>query len=142
MTPQSGPTPPEEPGAAPNMFTRERIGEGGAARVATLVALLDAQEQQPAVRRLRAWAFEALAPEPGESVVDVGAGLGTELRRLAEPSHRTDVRSVSSPTPACARRRRDVRPCSGPPLRSSTATPPTCPSPTAPCTCCAASASS
>ncbi|MGO4661145.1 methyltransferase domain-containing protein [Terrabacter sp. 2TAF16] len=84
MTPQSGPTPPEEPGAAPNMFTRERIGEGGAARVATLVALLDAQEQQPAVRRLRAWAFEALAPEPGESVVDVGAGLGTELRRLAE----------------------------------------------------------
>ena len=66
------------------MFTRERIGEGGAARVATLVALLDAQEQQPAVRRLRDWAFEALAPQPGESVVDVGAGTGTELRRLAE----------------------------------------------------------
>jgi SAM-dependent methyltransferase len=66
------------------MFTRERIGEGGAARVATLVALLDAQEQQPAVRRLRDWAFEALAPQPGESVVDVGAGTGTELRRLAQ----------------------------------------------------------
>src|SRR6478735_589297 len=53
-------------------------------RVATLVAILDAQEQQPAVRRLRDWAFEALAPQPGESVVDVGAGTGTELRRLAE----------------------------------------------------------
>jgi len=66
------------------MFTRERIGEGGADRVATLVAILDAQEQQPAVRRLRDWAFEALAPQPGESVVDVGAGTGTELRRLAE----------------------------------------------------------
>ena len=66
------------------MFTRERIGEGGAARVATLVALLDAQEQEPAVHRLRDWAFEALAPHPGESVVDVGAGTGTELRRLAE----------------------------------------------------------
>ena len=84
MTPQSVATPSGESGAAPNMFTRERIGEGGAARVATLVALLDAQEQQPAVRRLRAWAFEALAPQPGESVVDVGAGTGTELRRLAE----------------------------------------------------------
>ena len=85
VTPSSVPTPHQEgSGAAPNMFTRERIGEGGAARVATLVALLDAQEQQPAVRRLRDWAFEALAPQPGESVVDVGAGTGTELRRLAE----------------------------------------------------------
>ncbi|GGN06166.1 hypothetical protein GCM10009721_37160 [Terrabacter tumescens] len=84
MTPDPVATPSGESGAAPNMFTRERIGEGGAARVATLVALLDAQEQQPAVRRLRDWAFEALAPQPGESVVDVGAGTGTELRRLAQ----------------------------------------------------------
>ncbi|GAA2747108.1 methyltransferase domain-containing protein [Terrabacter aerolatus] len=84
MTPQSVATPSGESGAAPDMFTRERIGEGGAARVATLVALLDAQEQQPAVRRLRTWAFEAVAPQPGESVVDVGAGTGTELRRLAD----------------------------------------------------------
>ena len=65
------------------MFTRERIGEGGAARVATLVTLLDAQEQEPPVQRLRAWAFDALAPLPGESAVDVGSGTGTELRRLA-----------------------------------------------------------
>lgn len=84
VTPQSVPTPSGESGAAPGMFTRERIGEGGADRVATLVALLDAQEQQPAVRRLRAWAFEAVAPRPGESAVDVGSGTGTELRRLAD----------------------------------------------------------
>ena len=45
--------------------------------------LLDLQAAQPAVIRLRDWAFERLAPMPGETAVDVGSGTGANTARLA-----------------------------------------------------------
>lgn len=52
-------------------------------QVARLVAALDSQDANPGVRRLRDWALEALAPRPGERVLDIGAGTGSETRALA-----------------------------------------------------------
>jgi SAM-dependent methyltransferase len=69
---------------APSMFIRSQIGQGGEERVAALVRLLDLQEQQPAVTRLRDWVLTVLAPGLGDSAVDVGSGTGTEVIRLAE----------------------------------------------------------
>ncbi|MCF3137004.1 methyltransferase domain-containing protein [Streptomyces olivochromogenes] len=51
--------------------------------VAPLVGALDSQDANPGVRRLRAWAEEALAVHDGERVLDVGAGTGTQTRALA-----------------------------------------------------------
>ncbi|MEW2306492.1 methyltransferase domain-containing protein [Streptomyces sp. NPDC006655] len=53
------------------------------ARVAQLVGALDSQDANPGVRRLRAWAEEALAVRPGERVVDIGSGTGSQTRALA-----------------------------------------------------------
>ncbi|MFB7501494.1 methyltransferase domain-containing protein [Streptomyces sp. NPDC056161] len=44
---------------------------------------LDAQDANPGVRRLRAWAHEALAVKGGERALDVGAGTGSQTRELA-----------------------------------------------------------
>ena len=52
-------------------------------RVAPLVGALDAQDANPGVRRLRAWAEEALAVRPGERVLDIGSGTGSQTRALA-----------------------------------------------------------
>ncbi|MGW5658429.1 methyltransferase domain-containing protein [Streptomyces humi] len=52
-------------------------------RVAPLVGALDSQDANPGVRRLRAWAEEALAVRPGERLVDVGSGTGSQTRALA-----------------------------------------------------------
>ncbi|MFE7191505.1 methyltransferase domain-containing protein [Kitasatospora sp. NPDC057541] len=48
-----------------------------------LVAALDAQAANAGVRRLRAWAHERLAAAPGERVLDIGSGTGSETRVLA-----------------------------------------------------------
>lgn len=53
------------------------------ADTAAQVFVLDMQEAVPGVVRLRDWARSMLAPQPGETVVDVGSGNGTEVRRLA-----------------------------------------------------------
>jgi ubiquinone/menaquinone biosynthesis C-methylase UbiE len=53
------------------------------------VAALDAQDRADGVRRLRAWAQNALALRPGERVIDVGCGTGSQTQVLAaavEPS--------------------------------------------------------
>src|SRR3712207_2481015 len=47
-----------------------------------MVQLLDMQDASPPVSRLRAWALDAIAAQPGEVVVDVGAGTGTVTRLL------------------------------------------------------------
>ncbi|MEU9456933.1 methyltransferase domain-containing protein [Streptomyces sp. NPDC048277] len=52
-------------------------------RVAPLVGALDSQDANPGVRRLRAWAEEALAVRPGERLLDVGSGTGSQTRALA-----------------------------------------------------------
>ncbi|MET7454665.1 methyltransferase domain-containing protein [Streptomyces sp. NPDC005574] len=53
-------------------------------RVPQLVAALDAQEANVGVRRLRAWAHEALAVRPGDRTLDIGCGTGSETRALAD----------------------------------------------------------
>ncbi|MEV7601542.1 methyltransferase domain-containing protein [Kitasatospora sp. NPDC089797] len=50
---------------------------------ARLVAALDAQAENPGVRRLREWAHAQLAARPGERALDVGAGTGSETLVLA-----------------------------------------------------------
>ena len=51
--------------------------------VAQMLFILDRQDENPGIERLRRWALEQLAIAPGETVVDVGSGSGTMTRRLA-----------------------------------------------------------
>ncbi|MGI5441341.1 methyltransferase domain-containing protein [Streptomyces shenzhenensis] len=53
------------------------------AEAAPLTGALDAQDANPGVRRLRAWAHAALAVKGGERALDVGAGTGSQTRELA-----------------------------------------------------------
>ncbi|MDX3456533.1 methyltransferase domain-containing protein [Streptomyces sp. ME02-8801-2C] len=53
------------------------------ADVARLVAALDAQDEAAGVRRLRAWTQSALALRPGDRVIDVGSGTGSQTLALA-----------------------------------------------------------
>ncbi|MFD8247310.1 methyltransferase domain-containing protein [Nocardia sp. NPDC059691] len=52
--------------------------------MATLVGMLDLQAALPGIRRMRAWGHEVLAVEPGERVLDIGSGTGTEVIELSE----------------------------------------------------------
>src|SRR6476619_2299020 len=74
---------PEFGQVVPSAFQRDHEGVGGATASRALVEILDLQEQQPAVIRLRDWAMAVAQPRPGHVVVDVGSGTGTETRRLA-----------------------------------------------------------
>jgi SAM-dependent methyltransferase len=47
-----------------------------------MVMLLDLQDASPPISRLRAWALDALAVQPGEVAMDVGSGTGTVTRLL------------------------------------------------------------
>ncbi|MGV9666762.1 methyltransferase domain-containing protein [Nocardia niigatensis] len=49
-----------------------------------LVDVHDLQAALPGIRRLRAWAHEALAPQAGESAVDIGSGSGSEVLTFAD----------------------------------------------------------
>ncbi|WP_330251153.1 methyltransferase domain-containing protein [Nocardia sp. NBC_00565] len=49
-----------------------------------LVDVRDLQAALPGIRRLRTWAHEALALQPGESAVDIGSGTGTEVMAFAD----------------------------------------------------------
>lgn len=68
----------------PGSFRKGHVAEDADAELAALVYVLDLQEALPGVQRLRDWALAVLAPQSGETAVDVGAGTGTEVRRLAE----------------------------------------------------------
>ncbi|SDT08886.1 methyltransferase domain-containing protein [Microlunatus soli] len=46
--------------------------------------ILGTQDRMPGVRRIRDWARAELSIRPGQTVVDVGCGLGTELLELAD----------------------------------------------------------
>lgn len=54
-----------------------------------LVEILDSQAALPGVRRLRQWTLDALRIEPGDRVLDIGSGTGSEvvaMARLAGPT--------------------------------------------------------
>ncbi len=70
----------EQPPAGDRLFQASARDEGTVQR---MLALLDMQDAAPAIERLRHWALEVVAPQAGESVVDVGSGTGTMTRRLA-----------------------------------------------------------
>ena len=74
---------PAIPDIAPHHFQREHAEAVGEEQLRGLVQILDLQERLPAVRRLRDWAMATLSPSPGETCVDVGAGTGAEVLRLA-----------------------------------------------------------
>ena len=69
---------------APTAFQRDHVPEDADAELAALLFALDLQAGLPSVRRLRDWVLTALAPQPGETAVDVGSGTGSEVVRMAE----------------------------------------------------------
>ncbi|MFF0341878.1 methyltransferase domain-containing protein [Kribbella sp. NPDC004875] len=62
-------------------FRAARVAEQNVERQAFV---LDQMAGRPAVRTLKAWALEQLAPTAGETAVDVGSGTGADVVALAE----------------------------------------------------------
>lgn len=68
---------------SPTSFRRSHVATDPDGELAGLIFVLDLQELNPAVARLRDWTMAALDPQPGETAVDVGCGTGAEVRRFA-----------------------------------------------------------
>ena len=68
---------------APTAFRKGNVPAHGDSDLTARINVLDLQEQMPSIQRLRDWTMDVLAPRPGDVVVDVGCGSGTEVRRLA-----------------------------------------------------------
>jgi ubiquinone/menaquinone biosynthesis C-methylase UbiE len=65
-------------------FRRAGMDEIDEEEFAQLVWLLDRQAEQPSIRRIREWAVKQLAPQPGETAVDLGSGTGHDVQGFAE----------------------------------------------------------
>ena len=97
-------------GASPGGFRHSEIGVGGDAQTERLTMLLDLQAAQPAVIRLRDWAFERLAPAPGRRGrrrLGHGGQHGASPRRRPR---RLGHRGRAEPGPARGRRTASARP--------------------------------
>lgn len=73
-----------------------------------LVDIRDLQATLPGLTRLRDWAHEALALQPGEHAVDIGSGTGSEVIAFAEAVGPTGLAAGVEPDPnllAAAERR-------------------------------------
>jgi ubiquinone/menaquinone biosynthesis C-methylase UbiE len=72
--------PPDAPGAVHQPFRPSSQQEQ---TVAFMTTLLDVQDRDRSIRRLRDWALHLAAVQRGAVVVDVGSGTGTVTRELA-----------------------------------------------------------
>ena len=70
----------QRPGMIPPLFRAMAQDDES---VAQMVALLEEQDAMLPARRLRDWAIEKAAVQPGDHVVDLGSGTGTMSRELA-----------------------------------------------------------
>ncbi|WP_072691203.1 methyltransferase domain-containing protein [Rhodococcus marinonascens] len=64
----------------PVSFHPDEIDSAAFERLATI---LDTQDDNPGIRRLRQWAHDALRARTGEHTLDIGSGTGAETRQLA-----------------------------------------------------------
>ena len=91
-------TDPSPPGAPSRLHTfRPSTQEEPA--VAFMVMLLDLQDRDRSIRRLRDWALTTAAVGPGLRVVDVGSGTGTMTRELAAVAGSTGSVTGVEPNP-------------------------------------------
>jgi SAM-dependent methyltransferase len=77
---------------------------------ALVIAALDGMAARPEIQRVRAIARDALAPAPGQRILDAGCGAGEEARRLAAavaPGGEVVALDLSATTVALARSRHD-----------------------------------
>ncbi|WP_405060293.1 methyltransferase domain-containing protein [Kribbella sp. NBC_01505] len=74
---------PGEPGANIQVGSF-KIADAAKTDAAGMAFVLDQMAERPAVRALKAWALEQLAPAPGETAVDVGSGTGEDVVAFAE----------------------------------------------------------
>jgi ubiquinone/menaquinone biosynthesis C-methylase UbiE len=65
-----------------------------------LVDIRDLQATLPGLTRLRDWAREALALQPGESAVDIGSGTGSEVIAFADAVGPTGTAAGVEPDPS------------------------------------------
>ncbi|MEV6276402.1 methyltransferase domain-containing protein [Nocardia sp. NPDC051832] len=86
-----------EPGSTPS-FRADQPGDSE--HQALLVSILDAQSALPGVRRLRRWTLDALAVRPGDRVIDIGSGTGSEVVALAALAGPTGAATGVDPNPA------------------------------------------
>ncbi|WP_330232228.1 methyltransferase domain-containing protein [Nocardia sp. NBC_00508] len=85
--------PASSPRSAPSFHTdaipfdrSQSAGDGVPADdpMAMLVGILDLQAALPSIQRIRRWGHDALAVEPGERALDIGAGTGSEVMEFAD----------------------------------------------------------
>jgi len=74
---------------APSFHEDAITGEPGSAAevddpMTLLVGMLDSQAELPSIRRMRQWGRNVLDVQPGERVLDIGAGTGSEAVEFAD----------------------------------------------------------
>ena len=71
-------------GLGPTGFSHFEAEPADPQRTEQMIELLDLQDADPGIQRLRDWALTAAAPAAGETAVDVGSGTGTVTQLLAD----------------------------------------------------------
>lgn len=67
----------------PTRFESFKAADVASVDVAQMTAILDLQARIPAFLRLKEWAMTELAPQPGESALDIGSGTGEDVQAFA-----------------------------------------------------------